>query len=468
VVTNREPYSHNKKENKIITKKSSGGVVSALDPLMIENGGTWIAWGSGNADFQVCNTDSKVLVPDNKPSYFIKRITLSDDEVENYYRGYSNRVLWPLFHLFVEKMHMNDKYWKSYVDVNKKFSKAIIEEISQNKHKDNYIWIHDYHLSLVPKFIKNRINDAKIAYFWHIPWPPWEIFGILPQREQILEGLLSSDLLGFHTTSYVDNFIKSALKNTKNKVDVKNSTVISPDNQTSVKSFPLGIKHQEYTKPLNSNEVKKEINDLEGMYKNKKMILGIDRLDYTKGILDRIKSYEQFLKNNPEYKEKVVLVQIATPSRYQIKEYLNMKKEIDEAVGKINGEYGTETWTPVTYFFRRIPQSMLLAYYHTADVGLLTPIRDGMNLIAKEFTTTNEKDGVLILSEFAGAAEQLKEAISVNPFDINSVAGAIKTAVDMPKKERKKRIKAMKRVIKDYDAEWWQKSFVKQWEKIYA
>ena len=223
LVTNREPYSHNSTKNGIFIKKSLGGVISALDPLMQDCGGLWIAWGSGDADFNVCDSENKVLVPED-PKYTLKRIKLTKEEIDNYYQGFSNRVLWPLFHLFVEKMCLKKKYWISYYEVNKKFAKAVIEEINI---KNDWIWIHDYHLSLVPRFVRDKKPDAKIAFFWHIPWPPWEIFGSLPQRNELLDGLLHSDLIGFHTSPYVQNFIECANKNPDVKLDTKKKIIIS-------------------------------------------------------------------------------------------------------------------------------------------------------------------------------------------------------------------------------------------------
>ncbi len=464
LVTNREPYSHYKTKKGIICRKSAGGVVTALDPLMQKNKGIWIAWGSGSADFTVCGSENKLVVPEENPKYVLKRISLTKKEIENYYRGFSNSVLWPLFHLFVEKMHPKQEYWCTYRKVNKKFAQTVLSEMK----KDELIWIHDYHLSLVPRFIRKEKPDAKIAFFWHIPWPPWEIFGSLPQRNDILEGLLNSDFIGFHTSSYVNNFMNCAEKNPNTKLDLKKRTIKSEHNKTKIRHVPLGVSYTDFADSILSQHAVKKARNLKKMHKNRDIILGIDRLDYTKGILDRLKAYESFLELYPEFKEKVVLVQIASPSRNKIDEYCAMKKEIDEAVGNINGRFGNEEWTPVMYFSRRMTQQSLLAYYKAADVSLITPLRDGMNLIAKEYAASKEDDGVLILSEFAGAAEELNEAILVNPFNVQETAGAIKTAIEMPNEEKKQRFQSMKKKVKDRDADWWLNSFLKEWETTYA
>lgn len=463
MVSNREPYSHEKTKKGIICKQSVGGVVTALDPLMQECKGLWIAWGSGNADFTVVDAENKVLVPED-PKYTLKRIKLSKEEIRNYYQGFSNRVLWPLFHMFVEKMQLKETYWNCYCKVNEKFAHEIINEITTN----DFVWIHDYHLSLVPRFIKDKKPDAKIAFFWHIPWQPWEVFGTLPQRNELLKGLLHSDFIGFHTLSYVKNFMDCAVKKQGVKIDTRQRIIKTPYNETRIRHIPLGISYQDFANSTSSVKVTKKISKLKKFHKEKKLILGIDRLDYTKGILDRIAAYEYFLEQYPEFREKVVFIQVATPSRDNIEEYCSMKKEIDEAVGNINGRFGSEEWTPVLYFYRNIPQQSLIAYYNAADIGLLTPLRDGMNLIAKEFIATKSEEGVLILSEFAGASEELDGAIMVNPYDIKATADAIKSALEMPTKEKKQRFQAMKDKVKQYDSQWWLSNFLEEWEKMYA
>ncbi len=463
LVSNREPYIHEKNNENISAKRAVGGLVTALDPLMQKNGGTWIAWGSGSADFDVCNSDHKIMVPPNKKKYTLKRILLSKEEETLFYKGYANSVLWPLFHVFIEKIKIKDEFWNTYSNINKRFAKSILEEIDM----DSFIWIHDYHLALVPQFIREKAPDAKIAYFWHIPWPPWEIFGALPERDNILSGLLNADLIGFHTNSYVDNFLRCSKK--KANVEIKNNAVTLKNQKTKVVAMPLGINYSSYsTESSEKSNVPKEKNRLKKAYNVDSIILGIDRLDYTKGILNRLKSYEYFLKHNPEFHEKVTLIQIATPSRYEIDEYHNMKKNIDETVGRINAAFRTANWTPVKYFFRRIPQHLLLAYYQVSDIALLTPIRDGMNLIAKEYIAAREKQSVLILSEFAGASEELNEAIIVNPYDICSTAEALKTAITMPSEEKKNRFQELKKKVKKHDSSWWLSRFIDEWNDRYA
>lgn len=431
---------------------------------MRDHNGIWIAWGSGNADFTVCDSNNEVVVPEEDPQYALKRIPLSDKIISNYYRGFSNRVLWPLSHLFIEKMHPKKEYWEAYKKANEKFAQAVLETAES----DDFIWVHDYHLALVPYLIKQKKPDAKIAFFWHIPWPPWEVFGSLPQRNKILQGLLSSDLIGFHIGPYVNNFMNSASRLDNVKVNRKKKRIETTENTTWVGAFPLGIQYEEYASEAHSKHIAEKSKQLRKKHDAEYLILGIDRLDYTKGILYRLEAFSAFLEKYPEFRGNVVLIQIATPSRFEIAEYASIKEEIDETVGRINGEFSTEKWVPVVYFFRRIPQDLLLAYYRAADIGLLTPLRDGMNLIAKEFIASNDKDGVLILSEFTGAAEKLNEAIIGNPYNIDETADAIKKALEMPYKEKKQRSQALKEKVKKYDSAWWLNKFIDEWEKRYA
>lgn len=459
IVSNREPYSHESTKKGIVCKKNIGGLVSALDSLMIKRGGKWIAWGSGNADFTINN--GVVNVPPDNPKYVLKRIRLSKREISNYYYGFSNRVLWPISHYFLEKCNFSPKYWKSYYKVNKKFANAVLEEMD-----DEMIWIHDYHLALVPKFIRNARDDAKIAFFWHIPWTSWEIFGSLPWRGEIMEGLLNSDLIGFHTDGHVKNFIECVKKEMEDAFINKN-VVERRGRKAIVESFPVGIDYEKFSSHSSSKSTIKRGKIIKKKLTAERIILGVDRLDYSKGILNRIKSFERFIEKYPKYRGKVTFLMVASPSRTKIEEYRQMKKEIDEAIGRINGKFQSLDWIPIRYFYRFVPQERLIAYYLIADAALVTPLIDGMNIVSKEYVATNDKDGVLILSEFAGAAEELKEALIVNPYDIEEVADAIKDALEMLPDERKRRSRDLKKRVKKRDIYWWMKNFMRKWRGCY-
>ena len=460
IVSNSEPYSHEKIKNRVICRRATGGVVSALDPLMQDTKGLWIAWASGNADDTVLTLDDKVTIPPENPAYTLKRVFLSRQEVQDYYRGYANSVLWPLCHYFIEKMASRDDYWKAYIAVNKKFAQATLDEYEPG----DRIWVHDYHFALVPEMIKKDHPTIPLAFFWHIPFPPWEIFGTLPQQDSLLTGLLNSDLIGFHTHSYVNNFLTTTKKRFGTAATISHKKITHNHHTTTVDAFPLGISYHDYAHhPTHTNPT-----HIKNQLHAQILILGIDRLDYTKGIINRIKAFEYFLTKYPYYRGKAVLLQIATPSRDGIDEYKAMKRDLDETVGRINANLRTETWTPVVYFYRKIPQHLLLAYYKAADIALLTPLRDGMNLIAKEFIATNDTDAVLILSHFAGASERLTNALQVNPYDAQATGEAIKIAIDMPTTEKHRRHTTLKNLIRRQDAQWWLTNFLNAWEATYA
>ena len=462
LVSNREPYIHEKSRKGIMCKRAMGGLVSTLDPVMQSYGGTWVAWGSGDADFEVTDSQNRVQVPCENPRYMLKRVRLSEREISRYYYGFSNRVLWPISHLFIEKAYFNSEYWRAYRRVNAKFAKVVLDEAAS----DDMIWVHDYHLSMVPRFIRDANEDAKIAFFWHIPWPPWEVFGSLPWRGEIIEGLLSSDLIGFHTQPYVKNFMECA-ERLGASIDRRRGIVKLSDREVRVKAFPIGIDHGQLASFSSSKKMGKKAKILRRLLRAKYLILGVDRLDYTKGILNRLRAFGGFLEKYPEFIGKVVFVQITTPSRTRVEEYRKMKREIDEIVGRINGRFQKVDWIPIRYFYRSIPRERLLAYYLAADVALVTPLIDGMNLVAKEYITTKGDSGTLILSEFTGAAKELKEAILVNPYDTEDIIEALKKALEMSPVEKRQRFEALKQKVKKHDIYWWSERFFGEWRKMY-
>ena len=453
VVSNREPYIQERsKTGRIICRKAVGGLVSVLDRVVASYKGLWIAWGSGSADFIYGEITE---VPPDDPKYRLKRIKLSEREVSRHYRGFSNGTIWPLFHLFPERARFIEENWRYYQRVNLKFATAIVEEAQP----DDMIWVHDYHLALVPKFIREMHKGVKIAFFWHIPWVNWEEFNKLPWRLELFEGILGSDLVGFHTKSYVEKFMECA-EQLGFSVNRKKG-IIKYNHGVSVKAFPIGIDYDVFQKVSDEDAIK-----LKKKMRAEKLILGIDRLDYTKGIVDRLLAFERFLEKYPKFRGKAVLLQIATPSRTKVEEYRKIKKEIDETVGRINGLFQRMDWIPIRYFYQTFSQNQLAVFYRASDVALVTPLMDGMNLISKEYIAANE-DGVLILSEFAGAAEDLEEAIIVNPHDVEGVADAIKDALEMPPEEREGRSKVLSEKVRKTNINWWLNKFLKEWNKIY-
>lgn len=458
VVSNREPWVHKKSGGRIVCEQPAGGLVSALDSVMRSYGGTWVAWGSGNADKEVSDSESRAMVPEEHPSYTLKRIWLTKKEISNYYYGFCNRVLWPISHLFREKAQFKKRYWKAYKRVNNKFTKAILEEIRTGAN----VWVHDFHLSLVPKCLRDTREDVSTAHFWHVPFPPWEVFSSIPWRREILSGLLGCDLIGFHTPSYVDNFLDAVEKEFSIDVMRKEGIVENRGQITRVKPFPIGIDYEKYRTLASSNRIRTSTLKLRKKLRAGRIIFGVDRLDYTKGILRRLLAFQRFLEKNPKYRGSVVFVQVAAPSRTKVREYQMMKKEIDETVGRINGRFQRPNWTPIIYIYRHIPTEELIAFYKVADVAMVTPIIDGMNLVAKEYVAVKD-EGVLILSEFAGASQELRDALLVNPYDIDKTAKAISKALSMTKEAREKHISVLREKVREHDIHWWLERFLNEW-----
>ncbi len=441
VVSNAEPYTHvyNEEKGEIKTEKRAGGLTTGLDPMMKNSDNLWIAWGRGEADFEVVDEDDKVWVPNKENGYKLKRLKLSEEEQEGFYYGFSNETLWPICHSFPQKATLNPDHWETYEDVNKRYAGAVLDEYEEG----DRIWVQDYQLALVPKFIRERKEDAEISLFWHIPWPPWEIFGTLPWREEITEGLAASDFIGFHTPWLVHNFFDTVEKlgggagRQENYVRIKGQ-------EANVKAIPLGIDFDFFSP---TQEQKQKAIKLKEAFQADNVVLSVDRLDYTKGIDKRVKAIELFFLKYPKYKGEVTFIQRIAPSRSQVEEYKQMRENIEQLISQVNGK----------------SQEELIPYYLAADIGLVTPLVDGMNLVAKEFVATNEK-GSLILSEFAGAAETLNEAIQVNPYHPAEVADALKEALETPRNEKKEKFHQMKKKIQMMDVHWWRDRFFDEWE----
>jgi trehalose 6-phosphate synthase len=458
LLSNREPYVHERTKRGIKFKMPIGGLVSALDPVMRSCKGIWVAWGSGSADRDVVDPNNRIKVPQEDPSYLLKRVWLTKKEVSNYYYGFCNRVLWPISHLFLEKAVFKGEYWQAYRKVNKKFTKAAVEEI---RTEDN-VWVHDFHLALVPQLLREERDDIKIAHFWHIPFPPCEIFSSIPWRREILEGLMGCDLIGFHTQFYVNNFLNTVRREFSLEISREEGIIYKDGRVVKVKPFPIGIDYERYREIATSYRVTEKAYKLRKKLRAGYIFFGVDRLDYTKGILNRLLAFEKFLEENPRYKGSAVLIQVACPSRTKVEEYRMMKKEIDENIGRINGKFQTPQWTPIIYIYRCIPTEELITFYKAADVALITPLRDGMNLVAKEYVAVKD-DGVLILSEFAGASQQLREAFLVNPFDTEKTAQAMEKALRLDREEKEKRIQKLREKIRSYDIHWWLEKFLGEW-----
>jgi len=459
VVSNREPYIHKKIRGEIKCERAIGGLTSSLDAMMQSFNGIWIAWGSGSGDKEMSDSENRVLVPDDNPRYTLRRVWLSENEVSNYYYGFSNSVLWPLFHNFLDKVKLKRSYWNAYRRANRKFALSVLDELNPG----DLIWIHDYHLCLLPHLIRNENEDSEIGFFLHTPWPPWEIFRTLPMRREILEGLLDSNILGFHTKNYVENFMQCVKEEFNCPVYMGKGMAEINGRKIRIGDFPIGIDAKEFSSISSFKRINQRAKIVRRRLNVRYVVFSIDRLDYTKGIPERLKAIERFFEKYPKFRKRVVFIQVANPSRTKVEEYKEMKRYVDELVGRINGRFRDFDWAPIHYLYRNISREEVIAYYLASDVALVTPLVDGMNLISKEFVSTKEKSGVLILSEFAGAAGQLNDAILANPYDFDEVAGVIKRALEMSNREKNRRLKVLKENVRNYDICWWLKKFFEEW-----
>ena len=462
IVSNRLPIRITKVENSYKFIATSGGLATGMKSVHEHEHSLWVGWPGIGID-EIENEDwfplEKSLIKNNYAP-----VTLTKQEVDNFYYGLANKCLWPLFHYFIEFSIFNESHWESYVDVNQKFANRILENIETG----DTVWIHDYQLLLCPQMIRDVRPDVHIGFFLHIPFPSFEIFRIFPWREKLLKGMLGADLIGFHTFDYERHFLSSVKRILR--LDVDFNRVANGLREVVVNTFPMGIDYDKFhnaatthfqQKNREKSELKKQLELHKKGDESGKLILSIDRLDYTKGVVNRIKAFDLFLTKYPEYQEKVRLVMLTVPSRSDVPEYMRLKRETDELVGRINGKYATVNWTPIWYYYRAMDFDDLIDLYMTSDIAMITPVRDGMNLVAKEFVATRVSgDGVLILSEMAGASKELFEAVLVNPFDRNAMADALKHAITMPLDEQKRRNVEMQKRLRRYSVEYWAKEFM--------
>ena len=446
IVSNRLPVRITRVGKKSKLVSGSGGLVTALAPVLRDRGGTWIGWDgdkSSQSHTEIFKKESARI------GYFLKPISLTSQEVKHYYEGFSNTTLWPLFHDFLDRCQFQPENWDMYCKVNQKFAEAIVK----NSGKDDLIWVHDYHLLLVGKYLAELGVRRKTAFFTHIPFPPWDLFMRLPWREEIIEGILYYDLAGFQTERDRWNFVlcvRRLFPAVIRKGPQRYQLIEHNGKVTRVGAFPISIDFDGFNQLASSAEVADEAWYIHERLLERKLVLGVDRLDYTKGILERLKAFEILLEKHPDLHEKINLIQVVVPSRADVKEYQEMKCTIDETVGKINGRFTYHDWVPINYIHRSLSRSELVAYYRACEIALVTPLRDGMNLIAKEYCASRIKtEGVLILSEFTGAAQQLgKYSLLVNPLNVEAVADQIHKAYYMEKDEQKSRMRRLRATVR--------------------
>ena len=449
VVSNRGPYRHETSRGRERWVRAAGGLVTALDPVLQKRGGVWVS-AKPAKDFD------SVTVPTPHLDYDLAHVSLKRPDQRGFYEGVSNAVLWPLLHGFEPTIQVGEAPWSSYVSANQAFA----DTASSTSSSGDVFWIQDYHLMLVPGLLRAKRSRARIGWFCHIPWPPPDTFGVLPWREEILEGLLGADVLGFHLPEYAEHFRECVNRFTACRVS-SDGTIQYRSRKVRTIAAPIGIPVDELQALALDPDVAREVERIKETMGNRKLLLGVDRLDYTKGIPDRLAAFERLLKKERNARTKYALIQVMVPSRTDVKAYADLKEEIDRMVGDINGRFAETGRVPVHYLYRNLSQRALFAHYRAADVALVTPLRDGMNLVAHEYAAARmDEDGVLVLSEFAGAAKHLKGAMLVNPYDVESTASTIQRALSMKPAEKKKRMRALRSAVMSLDVHRWADEYV--------
>jgi alpha,alpha-trehalose-phosphate synthase [UDP-forming] len=466
VVSNREPYIHTFSGRNVAWRIPASGLTVALDPVMQACGGTWVAHGSGEADREVVDEQNKVRVPPDKPRYCLKRVWLSKEEENGYYHGFSNEALWPLCHTVYTRPVFEESNWNTYRKVNEILAQSVLDEIGDRK---AFVFIQDYHLALVSRAIKQRNPESVTAQFWHIPWPSAEAFLICPQQDEILRGLLCNDLMGFHIRYHCNNFLDTIERAIEARIDWSMHEVTLGGRKTAVRHFPISVDFERISRDAQEEAVECEIERLKGrLGLDDEMIgIGMDRLDYTKGIPDRFRAIDRLLEKYPEYQRRVVFIQAGVPSRTQIRVYRELKEVVDNLVEEINWKYAIGRWKPIVTLLENEPQLTLMAMRVMAHFCVVSSLHDGMNLVAKEFVASRfDEDGVLILSPFTGAAGELTDALLVNPYATEDFAEAIKKALEMPKAERQRRMRQMREVVRENNIYKWAADIISELVKF--
>ena len=450
LVSNRGPYRLTVTRNGVKAERTVGGLVTSLLPMLEQLGGVWIAWGE---------PEGRYALPARRPRFDLRYLPLTEEQVRLFYQGFSNGALWPLCHYFLGRVRYDRAEWQMYEQVNRLFAQAALEEAGD----DDVIWVHDYQLARAPVFIREQRPAARLLFFWHIPFPSAGLFRTLPWRRPVLEGLLACDLVGFHIPEFARNFVETAVELLGAHAD--GETVHFAGRATRVIARPIGIDAAAIDREARSRRTEQRVQRLRDALGAGTLIVGVERMDYTKGIVERLQGVEYLLDHQPEWRGKFSLIQIVTPSRLDVEAYRQKKREIDETVGRINGRFSDGIWIPIRYLHRTFSPSELIAYYRAADIALVTPLRDGLNLVAKEYVASRiHDDGVVILSEFAGVAHQLPEALITNPYSAEDVAAVLEQALQMPKAEQRPRMEAMRNRIRAEDIKWWANEFL-EWLK---
>ena len=455
VVSNREPYIHVKDGERIIVQHPASGMVTALEPVIRACSGVWIAHGSGNADRNVVDIHDRVQVPPRDPSYALRRVWLTAEEEQGYYYGFANEGMWPLCHLAFVRPAFRSEDWAQYVNVNTRFAHAIAREARSD---NPVVFVQDYHFALVPRLVRERLPGATIALFWHIPWPNPETFGICPWRREVLLGLLQADIVGFHTRFHCQNFLATVDRFVESHIDYEHSTVTIGDHVCRVSAYPISIEWPphwlERLAPI--PQCRQQVFAKYGLAAGMRLGLGVERWDFTKGIVDRLLALERLLDAEPKWQGKLVFLQIAAPTRSRLPAYQELQKQTIAEAERINARFGNATYQPVVLVTEHQDPEIVYELYRASDFCLVNSLHDGMNLVAKEFVAArDDEDGVLILSTFTGASRELPEALIVNPFDLDETARSISQALSMPTEERRERMRLMRMTVKERNVFRW-------------
>ena len=454
VVSNREPYIHQHGENGITCHRPASGLVTAVEPVMRACSGTWIAQGSGSADRDVVDEHDRVQVPPRSPSYTLRRIWLSEAEEKGYYYGFANEGLWPLCHVAHVRPVFRTSDWHCYRDINQRFADAVVKEA---KTPDPIVLIHDYHFALAPSMIRRQLPDATIITFWHIPWPNFESFSICPWKEEILEGMLGSDILGFHTSYHCKNFIETVDRFLEARIEPETATISIGGSLTHVHAYPISVAWPEPIDRAAYPALRRRVREKHGLPPEHRIAIGVDRLDYTKGIVERIRAIERMLEMHPEFVGNVTMIQVAAPTRSSLPEYRRFETEVRQAADEVNQRFGANGHPPpILLLIEHHGIEAVLEYFRAADICMVTSLHDGMNLVSKEFVAAHDDErGVLILSQFAGASRELLDALIVNPYHIDQVADALHEALAMPEHEQEVRMRSLRQLVREFNVYRW-------------
>jgi len=454
VVANREPYIHRYRDGEIEWIRPAGGMTTALDPVMRACGGVWVAHGSGDADTEVCDPRGRVRVPPGDPSYVLRRVWLTKDDEDGYYYGLANSTLWPLCHQVFCRPTFDPNHWDVYRKVNEQFARAVLEEAGE---EPALVFVQDYHFALVPRLLKAARPDLIVAQFWHIPWPNHEKFLLCPWAQDILDGMLGNDLLGFQTQQHCNNFLETVDRALECRIDREKFAVARGGHETTVRPFPISVDPdlaQEYL----SNNWENRAASIRKRHRlaNRPLLVGVDRVDYTKGIPERLRAVDRLLQKHPELKGTFHFLQVGAPSRMHLPAYRDLADEVQDLADRINWEHGTDRWQPVVFLNEHFGPRDITLLYRMAAGCVVSSLHDGMNLVAKEFVAARDDDrGVLVLSKFTGAAQEFTDAILVNPFDVEQLAAGLHAALSMPVEEQERRMRRLRAQVEDHNIYRW-------------